>query len=236
MMTLVSIFCFNEGVKMRHTLERFPEKREYDILVMDDGSTDNSTQKIDKEFSLKLLTNERNRGIGFSMKKVFNYSLEEGYEVIVIMAGNNKDNPLEIPKLLKAINAGYDFVQGSRFLEGGGFGNMPFYRVLATRIIHPFLFSLFAKKRFSDTTNGFRALRTCILRDAHIKWKQNWLDRYELEPYLFLKSVNLGYRVKEVPVSKIYPSHNLGYTKMKPIVDWWRITKPLFWVGFKIRK
>ena len=49
---------------------------------------------------------------------------------------------------------------------------------------------------------------------------------YELEPYLFFKMIRLGYKVTEVPVTKIYPPHELGYTKMKPITGWWSILRP----------
>jgi dolichol-phosphate mannosyltransferase len=166
------------------------------------------------------------------MKRVFEYSLANGYDVLVIHAGNDKDDPLEIPSLLEPIRSGAaDFVQGSRYLGGGGFGNMPRYRVLGTRLIHPLIFSIAARKRVTESTNGFRAFRTTILRDPRIDWRQAWLDRYELEPYLLLKAIRLGYRHVEVPVTKIYPAHALGYTKMRPFVDWWSIIRPVVYLG-----
>ena len=66
--------------------------------------------------------------------------------------------------------------------------------------------------------------------------RQEWLDRYELEPYLFYYAVKLKYRVLEVPVSKIYPDKKLGYSKMIPFVSWWSILKPLFLLYFGIKK
>ena len=65
-------------------------------------------------------------------------------------------------------------------------------------MIHPLIFSLAARKRVTESTNGFRAFRTTILRDPRIDWQQAWLDRYELEPYLMLKAIRLGYRHVEV--------------------------------------
>ena len=184
-----------------------------------------------------VLRNDRNLGIGASMKRVFEYALEREYDVLVIQAGNDKDDPLEIPALLAPILDGEaDFVQGSRYLGGGGFGNMPKYRVLGTRVIHPLAFSIAARKRVTESTNGFRAFRTALLRDARINWRQEWLDRYELEPYLLLKAITLGYRHREVPVTKIYPRHELGYTKMRPVLDWWSILRPIVYLGLGIRK
>ena len=124
-----------------------------------------------------------------------------------------------------------DFVQGSRYLAGGGFGNMPLYRVFGTRVIHPLIFSVAARKRVTESTNGFRAFRTALLRDPRIDWRQKWLDHYELEPYLLLKAIRLGYRHLEVPVTNIYPAYALGYTKMRPLVDWWSITRPVVYLG-----
>ena len=235
MKVLVVPFAYNEGQKIRRTLNRHPAKREYDLLVMDDGSTDGSLENWDLNGATRL-RNERNRGAGASMKIVFQYALDHSYDVVVSQAGNDKDDPLELPRLLNPIfNGEADFVQGSRFMPGGSYGNTPSYRVIATRFVHPLLFSLAAGKRVTESTNGFRAIRTSILRDPRIDWHQDWLDKYELEPFLLYKTIKLGYRHLEVPVSKTYPPHEQGYTKMKPITGWWSILRPIFylWLGVK---
>jgi dolichol-phosphate mannosyltransferase len=230
MRVLAATFAYNEGEKIRRTLSRHPANRSYDLLVHDDGSTDGALDGIDP--AIIVLRHETNQGIGAAMKRVFEYVLANGYDVLVIHAGNDKDDPLEIPALVEPIRSGAaDFVQGSRYLGGGGFGNMPRYRVLGTRVIHPLLFSMAAGKRVTESTNGFRAFRTALLRDPRIDWRQAWLDRYELEPYLLLKAIRLGYRHVEVPVTKIYPAHALGYTKMRPFVDWWSIIRPVVYLG-----
>ena len=156
--------------------------------------------------------------------------------MLVILAGNDKDRPDEIPRLLAQIREGCDFVQGSRYLDGGNYGNMPIYRRLATQFVHPWLFTLATCRRITDSTNGFRAFRLSLLEDKRIDLTQDWLDQYELEPYLFFKAITLGYRVAEVPVTKIYPPKELGYTKMKPITGWWSILRPIFLLGLRIRK
>src|SRR5204862_5073796 len=96
----------------------------------------------------------------------------------------------ELPRLLDPIVDGADFVQGSRFLAGGRTGGMPLYRHVATRL-HPLLFSLTAGKRVSESTNGFRAFRTKLLDDARINLDQSWMDEYELEQYLYWKTIKL---------------------------------------------
>jgi dolichol-phosphate mannosyltransferase len=49
-------------------------------------------------------------------------------------------------------------------------------------------------------------------------------------------AIRLGYRHVEVPVTKIYPSHKLGYTKMRPFIDWWSIMRPIVYLGLGLRK
>ena len=129
-----------------------------------------------------------------------------------------------------------DFVQGSRFLKReANFGPMPLYRKVATRV-HPLLFSLAARKYVTESTNGFRAVHRRVLTDARIDLNQSWLDEYELEPYLYLRTIQAGFRTAEVAVTKVYPPKKLGQTKMKPITGWWSILRPLVYVGLGIRK
>jgi dolichol-phosphate mannosyltransferase len=230
-------FAYNEGEKIHATLSRFPGERVYDIVVMDDGSTDGSFDGIEGTYGVaKVLRHETNRGIGAAFKTVFEYILDRDYDIFVAMAGNNKDDPLQIPRLLTPIlEWGYDFVQGSRFMPGGEYGGIPFYRVLATRFVHPWTFFLVTGCPVTESTNGFRAFRTKLLRDPRINWRQDWLNQYELEPYVLYKAITLGYRYTEVPVSKMYPPKELGYTKMKPITGWWSMLRPLVLLGLGLR-
>ncbi len=208
-----------------------------DFLIVDDGSTSQDAEEIARRFHFSYLRNERRRGVGYSIRRGYDFGLEKDYGILMTMAGNNKDNPEELDRLLDPIvQDKADFIQGSRYLSGGNFGNMPFYRFVTTRYIHPLLFSLAAGKRITDSTNGFRAIRDSLLRDPALDWHAPWLDQYELEPYIFCKAIRLKYRVSEVPVTKIYPDKKLGYSKMKPVVGWWSILKPLIYLLLGIRR
>lgn len=233
---LLGICVFNEGPKIREVIRKFTRYDLYDILFMDDGSTDGALTDIKNEEPLYIIRNETNCGAGYGLRRIFAYAREHGYEAVIPVAGNNKDCPEDVIKLTDAIEAGYDFIQGSRYLKGGGFGQMPFYRQIATRYVHPWLFSFISGKKITDSTNGFRAIRIRVLLDSRIDLDQPWLDKYELEPYLFYKAIKLGYRVTEVPVTKIYPPKAQGYTKMKPFSGWWSILRPLVFLGLRIKK
>jgi dolichol-phosphate mannosyltransferase len=233
---MAASIAHNEASKIGSVLDRFTPGLVDRIVVVDDASTDETPAVIVSKGAV-VLTHAQRSGAGAAIRTALKYGIAEGFDVAVILAGNDKDRPPEIERLLAAIeDERCDFVQGSRYLPGGDFGNMPFYRQLATRYVHPLLFSLIVRRRFTDTTNGFRAIRLSALKASGIDLDQPWLDKYELEVYLFYKMVRLGYRVKEVPVTKIYPKHELGYTKMKPITGWWSILRPLFLLGLHIKR
>jgi dolichol-phosphate mannosyltransferase len=227
-----------------HTLLRiladFKEKIVDEICVVIDCTTDAELRVVkDAKPAVKLqvISNHERKGIGNAIREGIDYAKQRHYDVIVVMAGNGKDQPQEIPRLLKPIiHNDYDYVQGSRFLSGGKAVRNPFLRRTFSRL-YPFVWTMFTGKNCTDVTNGFRAYRLSLFDDPKIDIYQRWLDMYQLEYYIHYKALTLGYRVKEVPVSKIYPfSSKGGYSKISPFRDWWQIVGPLLYLRLGIKK
>ena len=231
----VVIPAYNESDKIESTVLRVKQTGlTEDIVVIDDGSSDDTKERAERA-GAKVISLGRVYGVGAALRAGF-HSVKSRASVIVVMAGNNKDEPKEIPKLLEALQQGADFVQGSRYLVGGrAQGGMPIYRRVATRI-HPILFSFFVGKKVTESTNGFRAFRTALLEDPRIDLNQKWLDHYELEPYFLFKVITLGYSHTEVPVTKTYPPRGQTYTKMRPFSGWWSLLRPIFILGLRLRR
>lgn len=229
--------AYNEGDKTAKVVVKFPDNLVNEILVVSDGSDDNTVEEIKKIGRATVLENQERQGIGFAIRQGWEYALKNNYDIIVVMAGNGKDNPEEIPKLLKPIiEDDYDYVQGSRYLAGGKYGKMPLHRFIFTRS-YSFLVRLLYGAVITDGTNGFRAYKASILNDTRINLYQDWLKE-TMEYYFSLKVLLLNYRVTEVPVTKLYPQGVAyqQYTKVKPFSGWLRRLKPLFLLRLGIKK
>jgi len=202
------------------------------VYVVDDGSRD-GTARVARKAGARVLIHPRNRGAGAALRTGYQAAVWAGFDILVTMGADDQDNASEIPRLLARIRKGDDFVQGSRWLREGRVENIPLFRRVTT-IIYSLVFSVVAGRRITDGTNGFLAIRSRLLR--RINLNQAWLDRYELEPYLYYHAVHDGYRVSEIPVTKRYPKSGDGYTKMRGLKDHWRILRPLILLGLRIKR
>src|SRR3989338_730689 len=204
------------------------------VVVVDDGSADKTSEEAEKNGAV-VIKHEKNKGAGAAIRTGINYGLKNKYDVCVVLGGDDQDDPHQIPSLLEDRKEGYDFVQGSRNLDGGKTVNIPLFRKITTTS-YSFLFKILTGFPITDGSNGFMAFKLYLLNDKRINLRQKWLERYELEPYLFYKSIIYKYKVIESPVTKRYPYDHKEYSKMVPLVDWWRMIKPLLYLKLRIKK
>ncbi|XXF80656.1 glycosyltransferase family 2 protein [Myxococcaceae bacterium GXIMD 01537] len=216
----VVIPVINEGEKIAKQLQRMsPLAEQLDIIIADGGSTDGSMEpaKLTERGVRALLVKTGPGKLSAQMRMGFAYAMEQGYEGLVTIDGNNKDDPDAIPSFLQALDAGNDHVQGSRFVPGGEAVNTPPMRWLGIRLLHAPLISLAAGVRYTDTTNGFRAYSRRFLLDPRVAPFRDVFSRYELHYYLAIRAPELGYRVTELPVSRRYPGKGPVPTKISPL-------------------
>ncbi len=225
---------YNEVSRIEQMAERLREGLVDRIVGVNDGSSDDGPQLL-RERGIEVMDCPH-QGAGSSIRAAIKYGRKNGFDILVVMAGNNKDNPEEIPRLLEPILEGKaDYVQGSRFMKGGSSRHLPLFRLLAIRFLS-ILFRFYSGKHCTDLTNGFRSYRLSLFDDPRINIWQEWLSTYELEYYVHLKVFQCGYRMCEVPVSKIYPLTKHGsYSKIKPVFGWWRMLRPFIYVWLRIK-
>jgi dolichol-phosphate mannosyltransferase len=203
---------FNEGERIRCQLSLIAKLAPpIDIVIADGGSTDCS---LEVEFlrgtNVRVLLTKTGTGrLSAQLRMAYAWCLDAGYDGIVTIDGNGKDDVGAIPVFVAKLTEGFDYVQGSRYRPGGGSENTPLDRYVAGRLIHAPLLSLVARHWFTDTTNGFRAYSGRYLRDPRVAPFRDVFVHYGLLFYLTVRAPQLDYRVTEIAVMRRYPPHTV---------------------------
>lgn len=207
----------NEGVRIQNQLRKMAAlDMKTDMVVVDGGSSDGSLEhEFLKSVQIRCLLEKTGPGkLSAQLRCAYAWALIEGYEGIITIDGNDKDGVETLPNFIKALDEGYDYVQASRFRAGGQAVNTPLSRLLAIRLIHAPLLSLGARVWLTDTTQGYRAYSSAYLLDDRTKPFRDIFVGYELLAYLTVRASQLGYRVTELPTSRIYPAGEEVPTKI----------------------
>lgn len=216
----VAVFVINEGERIRKQLAAMaPLADRIDIVVADGGSSDGSLDPDTLTVSrVRALLTKRGPGrLSAQMRMAIAFMLDEGYDGMVVIDGNGKDDLDAMPRMIELLDEGYDHVQGSRYIPGGHGIHTPLSRTLGVRLLHAPLISLAAGTRYTDTTNGFRAYSRRLLADPRVSPLREVFMGYELHYYLAIRAARLGYRVIETPVTRRYPPSGKTPTKISAI-------------------
>jgi dolichol-phosphate mannosyltransferase len=224
--------AWNETGKIGDVVRKVPRRWAATVIVVDDCSSDDTAGEARAAGAEAVIRHEVNRGVGAGIRTGLLEAKRRGLEFAAVLSGDDQHEPDELPRVLVPLFAGEaDLVQGSRWLPGGATPGIPRDRRWLTRL-YPLLFRLASGHAITDGTNGLRAFRLALLDDPRIRLEQDWLDRYELEPYLLYQTMRAGYRVQEAPVTVRY--HARGTTKMR-LTDCWRILRPLVYLRLGLR-
>jgi glycosyltransferase involved in cell wall biosynthesis len=206
----VVIPVINEGARIKSLLARMAALNIYnlaDVIIVDGGTTDGSLNLADLQVVgvRGLLVKTGPGRLSAQLRCAYSFSLDQGYEGIVTIDGNDKDDPEAILRFIAALKTGVDFVQGSRFVAGGIAENTPKSRDFAIRFIHAPMLSISSGFNWTDTTQGFRAYSRKMLLDNKISPFREVFTTYELLAYLSYRAPKLGYRCLEIPTIRRYP-------------------------------
>jgi len=211
MKIIILIPVYNEKRNITNLFIKIRKFCKYDILYINDNSTDGTTEEINKlkkKYKNIYHINRINKfGIGSAHKDGIKWCYRKKYKLIVTMDGDGTHNPKYINSLIKK-NMYSDITISNRFLKKNSLKTWPFLRVIITNIRH-ILISLLLGIHY-DASGAFR----CINTD---KVKLKSITSVEENDYsYFWKSIyflNQKYKINEIPIS--LPSRELGYSKMK---------------------
>ena len=233
MVYAVCIPVINEGERIKNQLIEMRIKgisERVDILVLDGGSTDGSLNPdfLQTQGVRTLLIKTGPGKLSAQLRMGYAYALKQGYEGVITIDGNHKDGVEAIFDFTRELEAGYDFIQGSRFIAGGQAVNTPWIRHLAVKWIHVPLTNLATGYHYTDTTNGFRGYSRRFLLHPEVQPFRDIFITYELIAYLSFKAPKTGLRIKEIPVTRCYPDRGEIPTKISSIKGNWNLFAILF--------
>lgn len=165
------------------------------LIVVNDGSTDKTSEICNKivHKNFKLISHDINRGYGASIQTALKFSIRK-FKYLLYIDSDLTNDPNDIPKFIEKMKEDFDLIKGSRYVRGGFFQNVPFYRMIISYIgnkLAKFLFN----SQLSDITNGFRAIKINNLKEKKFKQKDFSII---MEEFYYLKKIKA--KIVEIPI------------------------------------
>jgi glycosyltransferase involved in cell wall biosynthesis len=229
--------ALNEEEGLREVIKDLPKNipsiDNINILVVDDGSTDN-TAKIARESGASVVSHSTNKGVGKAFQTAVQYALENNADILVSIDADRQFNSDQIPEMIQPLlNNKADMVTGNRFKEGMP-ENMPKTKYWGNKQMSR-LISLISGQKFRDVSCGFRAYN----REALMRL--NLFGAFTYTQETILDMVYKGLRVEEFPVDVRYFKSrksrvagsivNYTFRTLKIILRTLRDYKPMLFFG-----
>ena len=227
-------YCFvvvilNEGTRITNQLARMKQRADLaDIIIADGRSTDGTTEpEFLKSMGVRTLLVTDEKGLSTATRVGLAYAIEQGYEGIITVDGNGKDGVEALPEFIKGLDDGYDMVQGSRFMKGGRHKNTPLVRYLGVQYIMAPILAFGCGYWYTDPTNAFRGMSMRFLKDERVQPMRNVFVKFNLQQYFTYRAAKLKFKIKQIPVSRVYPDDGSVPTKIIGFRTNWRNVKEM---------
>ncbi len=202
----VLIPVLNESHAIGSVVESL-RKRNLDVVVVDDGSTDDSGA-IAGQKGATVIRHDTKKGKGQSLRDGFRHIIERGYDGVVTMDGDGQHDAADLEQFIQlAERERPGVIVGDRMAEPDG---MPWIRYLTNRLMSAII-SMACGQRIPDTQCGYRYIDTRVLRNISLN-----CDDFEIETEMLMKAAKRGYQICCVPIKTIYQDEE---SKINPLKD-----------------
>ena len=186
---------YNAEKTLLQTVTEIPKEYIDDIILVDDASTDQTSQ-IGKELGLQTITHERNLGYGGNQKTCYSQALKRGADIVVMLHPDYQYTPKLLVAMSSLIASGqYDIVLGSRILSEGALkGGMPFYKYVANRFL-TFFQNILLRKKLSEYHTGYRAFSREVLETLPLHQNS---DDFIFDNQMLAQAIYAGFSIGEV--------------------------------------
>ncbi len=219
-MIVVVIPVFNEEKNIGNVIKNVLPNCDK-IIVVNDASTDNSIEVIEKfsNENVLIISNNKNLGIGGATKVGIKKAIEIGAKYIVKFDGDGQHSADDIPKFINKLeHNNFDYVKGNRFKTS--VSEMPIVKLLGNLISTNLQKIITGNYRLSDPNNGFIAFNSYIFEKIDYKYLR---EDYFFENSFLLNLIIYKYKIDEVPIKTIYADEKssiplvLGSIKLIPV-------------------
>ncbi|OLE00468.1 MAG: glycosyl transferase family 2, partial [Candidatus Rokubacteria bacterium 13_1_20CM_4_68_9] len=161
--------AYNAGRTLRMTYEELPKDTVSAVILVDDGSTD-ETLDIARELGLEIFVHNRNYGYGANQKTCYAEALRAGADVVVMVHPDYQYDPRLVPQIIEPIVQGRaDVVLGSRLKNGSALAQgMPWWKYVSNRFLTWVENTAFGL-RLSEYHTGYRAFRREVLETVNFR-------------------------------------------------------------------
>lgn len=187
-----------------------------DVLVVDDGSTDQTSRIVQRLASTRagvhLLQRGHKQGLGSAYRAGFRWGLDRGYAALGEMDADLSHDPADIPSLVAGLQVA-DLTIGSRYVTGGGVEDWPWSRRLLSRGGNLYV-RAWTGLPVRDATAGFRLYRHDVLRSVRLDTIRS--EGYTFQVEMALRTWRLGFDILEVPIT--FTERHHGVSKMSKAI------------------